>query len=137
MLKEILSISGKGGLFKIVSQGKGMLIVESLKDKKRIPAFSKDKIVSLGDIAIYTQTDEKPLSEVLTLIKEKEGGKKADFSAKMDNPTAVKYMEEVLPDYDKDRVYPSDIKKLISWYNLLIENNITDFEAKEKTAEEK
>ncbi len=132
MLKEILSISGKGGLFKIVSQGKGMLIVESLKDKKRTPAFSKDKIVSLGDIAIYTQTDEKPLSEVLTLIKEKENGKKAEFSAKMDNPTAVKYMEEVLPDYDKDRVYPSDIKKLIGWYNLLIDNDITDFEVKEE-----
>ncbi len=132
MLKEILSISGKGGLFKIVSQGKNMLIVESLKDKKRTPAFSKDKFVSLGDIAIYTQTDEKPLSEVLTLIKEKEGGKKAEFSAKLDNPTAVKYMEEVLPDYDKDRVYPSDIKKLISWYNLLIENDITDFEVKEE-----
>ncbi|PIF01740.1 MAG: hypothetical protein CR965_01465, partial [Paludibacter sp.] len=96
------------------------------------PAFSKDKIVSLGDIAIYTQTDEKPLSEVLTLIKEKEGGKKAEFSEKLDNPTAVKYMEEVLPDYDKDRVYPSDIKKLISWYNLLIENDITDFEEKEE-----
>ncbi len=136
MLKEILSISGKPGLYKMVSQGKNMFVVEALKDKKRIPAFAKDKIVSLGDIAIYTETDEKPLAEVFELIKTKENSQKCSVATKSDNPTLVAYMEEILPDYDKDRVYPSDVKKLIGWYNLLIENGITEFSKSEDTPKE-
>lgn len=132
MLKEILSVTGKPGLFKLVSQGKNMLIVESLIDGKRIPAYSRDKVVSLGDIAMFTETEEVPLSEVLEKLKTKENGQPASIDPKADNDTLRKFMAEVLPDYDRDRVYPSDIRKLISWYNLLINNNITEFLAKEE-----
>lgn len=132
MLKEILSVTGKPGLFKLVSQGKNMLIVESLIDRKRIPAYSRDKVVSLGDIAMFTETEEVPLSEVLEKLKTKENGQPASIDPKADNDTLRKFMAEILPDYDRDRVYPSDIRKLISWYNLLINNNITEFLAKEE-----
>lgn len=132
MLKKILSVTGKPGLFKLVSQGKNMLIVESLIDGKRIPAYSRDKVVSLGDIAMFTETEEVPLSEVLEKLKTKENGQPASIDPKADNDTLRKFMAEVLPDYDRERVYPSDIRKLISWYNLLINNNITEFLAKEE-----
>lgn len=135
MLKTILSISGKPGLFKLVSHGKNMLIVESLADNKRVPAYAKDKVISLGDIAIYTDEAEVPLHEVLTSIKNKENGGKAsiDSSAKPDELRA--YLAEVLPNFDRERVYPSDIKKLISWYNLLIAAGITDFTPEEPAQE--
>ena len=135
MLKEILSITGKPGLFKLVSQGKNMLIVESLVDGKRIPAYTKDKTVSLGDIAIFTETKEIPLGEVLEKVKTKENGAKAAIDPKSDNDELRKYMEEILPDYDKEKVYPSDIRKLIGWYNILIENNITEFIEKEEVVD--
>lgn len=134
MLKEILSVTGKPGLFKLVSQGKNMLIVESLVDGKRIPAYSRDKVVSLGDIAMFTETEEVPLAEVLEKLKTIENGQIASVDPKADNDTLRIFMSEVLPDYDRDRVYPSDIRKLISWYNLLINNNITDFVSKEQEA---
>ncbi len=136
MLKEIFSISGKPGLYKMVSQGKNMFVVESLKDKKRIPAFAKDKIISLGDTAIYTEIGEKPLGEIFELIKVKENGQKCSIAPKSDNPTLITYMEELLPNYDKDRVYPTDIKKMIGWYNLLTENGITDFSKTEDSSNE-
>lgn len=132
MLKEILSITGKPGLFKLVSQGKNMLIVESLIDGSRMPAFVKDKAVSLGDIAIFTETEEVPLGEVLEKVKEKENGAKCSIDPKSDNDILRKYMGEILPDFDRDRVYPSDIRKLLNWYNILISCNITDFVAKEE-----
>ena len=137
MLKDILSISGKSGLFKLVSQGKNMLIVESLIDKKRQPAYSHEKVVSLADVAIFTDSEEKPLVEVLKLMKEKENGNKIAIDLKTANDIFRNYFAEVLPDYDRERVYPSDIRKLIIWYNLLIENGITDFEEKEKEEEKK
>lgn len=136
MLKEILSITGKQGLYKLVSQGKNMLIVESLIDGKRIPTYAKDKAVSLGDIAIFTETEEVPLDKVLEKVKLKENGLKASIDSKSENDELRKYMEEVLPEYDKDKVYPSDIRKLINWYNLLIESNITEFVEKEEETEE-
>lgn len=136
MLKEILSITGKPGLFKLVSQGKNMLIVESLVDGKRTPAYAKDKVVSLGDIAMFTETEEIPLSEVLEKVKVKENGAVASVDSKADNDVLRKYMSEILPAYDRDRVYPSDIRKLISWYNILITNNITEFIVAESTSEE-
>jgi hypothetical protein len=136
MLKEILSITGKPGLFKLVSQGKNMLIVESLVDGKRTPAYAKDKVVSLGDIAMFTETEEIPLSEVLEKVKVKENGAVASVDSKADNDVLRKYMSEILPAYDRDRVYPSDIRKLISWYNILITNNITEFVVAESTSEE-
>lgn len=136
MLKEILSIGGKPGLFKLVSQGKNMLIVESLTDGKRTPAYSHDKVVSLGDVAIFTETGEVPLGEVLQNIQKKENGVAASIDPKSDNDTLRKYMSEILPDFDKERVYPSDIRKMITWYNLLIKNNITDFTEEEETPAE-
>lgn len=134
MLKEILSISGKPGLFKLVSRGKNMLIVESLVDKKRQPSYAQDKVVSLADVAIYTENGEKPLNEVFLLIKEKENGNKSSCDPKADNNTLRKYFSEILPDYDIDRVYPTDIKKVISWYNLLTNNGMTEFKIEEEVA---
>ena len=135
MLKEILSISGKPGLYKLVSQGKNMLIVESLVDAKRIPAYSKDKVVSLGDIAIYTEDEEVKLGIVLESIKTKENGAQCSIDPKSDNDTLRKYMEEILPAYDKERVYPSDIRKLLNWYNSLISSGVVDFTEKEEVKE--
>lgn len=136
MLKTILSITGRPGLFRLVSHGKNMLIVESLTDKKKIPAYANNKVISLGDIAIYTNDGEIPLHEVLTNIKNKENGEKASIktSAKPDELRA--YMAEVLPEFDRDRVYPSDIKKLISWYNLLISNGFNDFTPQDAETEQ-
>jgi hypothetical protein len=132
MLKEILSLTGKPGLFKLVSQGKNMLIVESLLDGKRIPAYTKDKVVSLGDIAIFTETTEVPLSKVLEALKTKENGAVCALDPKSDNDKLRKFMAEILPEFDRDRVYPSDIRKLIVWYNILINAQITDFSVEEK-----
>jgi hypothetical protein len=135
MLKEILSIPGKPGLFKLVSQGKNMLIVESLIDGKRVPTYTKDKAVSLGDIAIFTEDAEIPLGQVFESVKAKENGAACSIDPKADNDTLRKFMGEVLPDYDRDRVYPSDIRKLITWYNILVKSNITTFVAVEEAVE--
>jgi hypothetical protein len=136
MLKTILSISGKPGLFKLVSQAKNMLIVESLADKQRIPAYPKDKVISLGDIAIYTDEEEVPLHTILTRIKEKEQGGKASLTLSAAQPDELRaYLAEVLPHFDRDRVYPSDIRKLLSWYNLLTDAGLTDFTPEEKPEE--
>lgn len=137
MLKTILSISGKPGLYQLVSHGKNMLIIESLVDKKRIPAYAKDKVISLGDIAIYTDSSEVPLHEVLTKLKEKENGEVVDTKKISAYPDELrKFFAEILPDFDRERVYPSDIKKLISWYNILIKAGITDFTPKAAETEE-
>lgn len=137
MLKTILSISGKPGLYKLISQGKNMLIVESLADKKRCPAYGNEKIISLGDIAMYTDAEDVPLKEVLAAMKQKENGAAVSLDLKKATADELRsYLAEVLPNFDRDRVYPSDIKKLISWYNLLIEHGITDFEGTPETEEE-
>ena len=139
MLRTILSISGKPGLYKLISQGKNMLILETLDaTKKRIPAYSHDKVISLGDIAMYTDEDDVPLQEVFLSIKKKENGQPIALDIKTATPDELRqYMGEVLPNFDRDRVHLSDIKKLIAWYNLLVANNLTDFEpAEEETAEE-
>ncbi|SHF35389.1 hypothetical protein SAMN05444405_107139 [Bacteroides luti] len=137
MLKTILSISGKPGLYKLISQGKNMLIVESIsEDKKRIPAYGNEKVISLADIAMYTNDSEVPLKEVLASVLKKENGELASIDAKKSTSDQLRtYFAEILPDFDRDRVYVTDIKKLISWYNILVTNGITDFEA-EETAEE-
>ena len=135
MLKTILSISGKPGLYKLVSHGKNMLIVESLTDNKRVPAYAKDKVISLGDIAIYTDETEVPLHEVLTSVKNKEEGKTASLVPSKATTDRPRLGAEVLPSYDRERVYPSDIKKLLSWYNILINAGITDFTPEDAPAE--
>ena len=136
MLKKILSISGKPGLFKLVSTSKTITLVESLIDQKRLPIYPQEKIVSLGEIAIYTSEDEVPLKDVFAKIKEKENGKKISEEIKSSNHTMFSYFETILPTYDKEKVYASDVKKMINWYNLLIENNI-DFETEEEEEETK
>lgn len=138
MKKTILSIAGKPGLYALVSRGNRMLIVEALETGKRLPAYSNDRITSLNDIAIYTEDEEVPLLDVLQAVKEKEGGKETAFNFKKASKEELfSYFEEVLPKFDQDRVHPSDIKKLLSWYNLLVKSGNTDFEeeAQEETQE--
>ncbi len=129
MLKTILAISGKPGLYKLVSQAKNMLIVESVSpDRKRMPVYAKDKVISLGDVAMYTDTDEVPLGKVLEAVKKKEDGVKVSMDYKKASIEELNaFMAEVLPSYDRERVHASDIRKLIQWYNLLVENNEADF----------
>lgn len=130
MLETILAISGKPGLYKLVSRGNRSLIVETIDaQKKRIPAFSADKVISLADIAMYTEEKEVPLRQVLKSIKEKEGGKAASIDyRKASKKELYAYLGEVLPDFDRDRVYPTDVKKLVQWYDILIENGLDDFD---------
>jgi hypothetical protein len=117
-LTGIIAISGKPGLFKVIAQGKNNIIVESLEDKKRIPAYNSDRISALDDISIYTYDDDKPLREIYKTIFEKENGG-ATISHKEDANKLQAYLLEILPSYDQERVYGSDIKKLFQWYNLL------------------
>ena len=130
MLETILAISGKPGLFRLVSRGNRALIVETLDaQKKRTPAFETDKIISLADIAMYTDEEEVPLRQVLKSIFTKEEGRRASLDPKKASKDELHaYLGQVLPNYDRDRVYPADIKKLIQWYNILVENGLTDFD---------
>lgn len=129
MLKNILSISGKPGLYKLISQGRNMLLVESLTpEKKRFPAYSTDRIVSLGDISMYTTEEDVALSKVLTNMVEKENGELASIDPKKaTNDELREYFATILPNFDRDRVYVTDIKKLISWYNILVSCGIKEF----------
>ena len=139
MLRTILSVSGKPGLYKLISQGKNMLILETLDaTKKRIPAYGHDKVISLGDIAMYTDAEEIALAEVLESVKNKENAQVASIDYKKASADELHaYFAEVLPAYDRDRVHTSDIKKLIQWYNILVNNGITEFvAAEEETTEE-
>lgn len=138
MLKEILSISGKPGLYKLISQGRNSLIVEALSaDKRRMPIYGSDKVISLGDIAIYTEEGEEPLARILTSLHAKNEGKPVSLDwRKASREELDTFFAEVLPDFDRNRVHGSDIKKLIQWYNLLISSGITDFELPEEPAKE-
>jgi hypothetical protein len=139
MLEKVLAISGKPGLYKLVSRGNRSLIVESLDaQKKRMPVFGADKVISLADIAMYTDEEEVPLRRVLKNILEKEGGKKTSLDyKKASKDELAAFMADALPNYDRDRVYPADMKKLAQWYNILVENEVTDFDepVKETTEE--
>ena len=129
MQQTILAIAGKPGLYKLVSRGKNNLIVEALDaTHRRMPAFATDRITSLGDIAMFTETDDVPLMNVLENLKTLEDGKKAGINEKKASGKELQdYFSKVLPEWDRERVHNSDIKKLISWYNILVENGITDF----------
>lgn len=137
MLKRILSISGKPGLFRLVSQGKNMLIVENIATGRRTPAYASDKVVSLGDISIYTTNDSDiPLADVLETVKEANDGKEIDVKA-IGNDAAVRaYFQTILPEYDEERVYTTDIRKLFSWYNQLVAAGVTEFKDKEIAQDE-
>ena len=137
MLKNILAITGKPGLYKLVSRGTNMLIVESLVDGKRMPTYARDKIVALSDVSMFTNADDVPLSEVLINAGKKEGLKEVTLEPKKaSNAELQAWFDEVLPEWDRDRVYPSDIRKLIQWYNILIHAGITDFTVEKEAAEE-
>lgn len=131
MKEKILAISGKPGLYSLISQGRNMLIVENIENHKRVPAYSKDKVISLGDIAIYTTGEDKPLYDVFEEIKKKNDGKTVDIKA-LDTPEKLRaYFAEILPDFDTERVHNNDIHKVFSWYNLLVSNGIEDFKDEE------
>ncbi len=134
MLKEILSISGKPGLQKLISNSSNAIIVESLTDGKRFPAYSNSKIIALEDISIYTEKEDIPLKEVFKRIYTKEEGKKT-LSHKEANEKIIAYFNEIVPEYDKDRVYTSDMKKIIQWYNLLTDKGILNFSEEEEKKE--
>ncbi len=133
MLKTVLSISGRPGLFKLVNQGKNMLIVESLATGKRTPAYAHDKVISLGDIAIYTFEDDVPLADVFESIKEKYSGKTIDVKSLGNENEIRKHFSEILPNFDEERVYTNDIKKIFNWYNTLITAGITEFKSEDDT----
>ena len=132
MQQTILSIAGKPGLYKLVSRGKMNLIVEALDEThKRMPAFATDRVTSLADIAMYTDAEDVPLMTILASLRDKEEGKEVSFNIKKASSKELRdYFAQVLPDYDRDRVHDSDIKKLLTWYNILVRNGITDFEEK-------
>lgn len=134
-LKEILSISGAPGLYKYVAQGKGGIIVESLADSRRTLVGGSAKVSALGDIAIFTDADEVSLADVFHEIFEKNNGAIA-INNKSTNEELHAFMSEILPAYDRDRVHTSDIKKLASWYNLLVAAGMTTFKAKQEEAAE-
>ena len=135
MLKEILAITGKPGLFKIVSHNGKTLIVEDLQSKKRFPVSARDRVVSLGDIAMYTDSDDKPLGEILDIIYANEKGEKINVKEVIATNGLKSQFEKYVADFDKDRVHDSDIKKLFSWYNLLVDNGFTKFTEEEKKDE--
>jgi dephospho-CoA kinase len=130
MKQTILAISGKPGLYKLVSRAKNSLIVEALDDShKRFPAFGTDRITSLADIAMFTETEDVPLMKVLAAMRDLEKGKACSVNFKKATPAELHtYFSKVLPDWDQDRVQNSHIKKLIQWYDILVKAGITDFE---------
>lgn len=138
MLKTILSITGKPGLFKIISNGRNMLVVEDIISHKRFPAHGRDKIVSLGDISMYTSGDDVPLPEIFESAMKVYEGKPVDVKAMQAAGTLRDEFAKVLPDFDRDRVYDGDIRKFFTWYNLLLQAGITEFTApkEDKGAEE-
>jgi len=132
-LEKILSISGKPGLYELTAQTRGGFVAKSVTDGKKIAVSVRNNVSLLSEIAIYTYTEEVPLGEIFQKISEKEDGKKA-LDHKSSKKELEAYFSEILPDYDVDRVYQSDIKKVLQWYNLLVENGFTDFSKGEEKA---
>lgn len=137
MLQTIISVAGKPGLYKLMSRGKMNLIVEALDGtNKRLPVFATDRVTSLADIAMFTDSEDIPLGEVLAKVRDKENGKVASLNwRKASADELQKYFGEVLPSFDRDRVHNSDIKKLLQWYDILVNAGITNFEEDLKPTE--
>ena len=137
MFETVLTISGKPGLYRLLSHGRNMFIVECVDaSKKRVPVYNSDQVVMLDGIAIYTDTEEMPLKSVFAKIYEKENGV-LPFDLKTTTPEEmVEYFETIIPDYDRERVYLTHIKKMFSWYNILVANGIVDFAAEEQEDEQ-
>ncbi len=138
-LSKIMAISGKSGLFKIISQARGGIIVESLSDGKKMPVFASHRSSVLEDISMFTYTEDIPLKKVLWSIFQKEDGKDVSIDLKADGSVLYDYFESVLPEFDKDRVYPSDIKKVLAWYNQMLQHDLISepTEEEEKAEAEK
>ncbi len=133
-LKEIMAIGGKPGLYKMVAQAKNGIVVESVIDQKRIQAFAHDKISSLEEISIFTESEDLPLKKVLKKFFEKLEGKTAP-EFKNDNAGLKAFFGEMLPEYDKERVYVSHMQKVVNWYNLLVEHDLLDFSESDDSPE--
>lgn len=136
MFERIMTISGKPGLYRLLSSARNMIIVEVLDEtKKRLPIHNTDKVVMLDDIAIYTDTEEVPLRNVFAKIYEKENGL-LSIDMKMATPEElVEYFESIMPDYDRERVYLTHIKKMFAWYNILVANGVVEFAEEEQVEE--
>jgi len=134
-LEKILTISGKPGLYQLQNQTRSGFLATSLVDGKKISVSAKQNVSILSEIAIYTLTEELPLSEIFTKISNKENGGEA-ISHKSTKDELEEYFFEILPDYDEDRVYPSDIKKVVQWYNLLTKHGVTNFKMESTEASE-
>ena len=119
-LSKILSISGKGGLFELVGQTKNGVVVESLLDGKRIPAYSNQQISALEEISIYGEDEDIPLADIFTRFFKMENGAPTSVTAKSSGAEIKDYFSDIVPEYDEERVYTSDIKKVLKWYNLLL-----------------
>ncbi|OJX39018.1 MAG: hypothetical protein BGO87_03250 [Flavobacteriia bacterium 40-80] len=132
-LTGIISISGKPGLYKVIAQSKNSIIVESLDNNKRVPAYATDRISAIEDISIYTYEDDVPLKDVFSSIYSKENGQNT-ISHKEDVKKLEDYLAGILPDYDRERVYPSDIRKIFQWYNMLNEKGFIKMEEEETEA---
>jgi hypothetical protein len=135
-LTGFISITGQPGLYKIVAQSKNGIIVEGLTDKKRLNVYASSKVSTLTDISMFTTGDDKPLNEIITAIFEKEKGGPA-IDTKADDKAVAAYFEQIVPDYDKDRVYVSNMRKLFSWYNALQSTGNLKTEEENKDAHEK
>ncbi|MFV0553081.1 MAG: DUF5606 domain-containing protein [Mangrovibacterium sp.] len=133
MLKGILAISGQPGLFKLISEGKNSIIVESLLTDKRMPAYATARISALEEISIYTETGEESLKKIFQNLHESTQGAALD---KMNNEEMTALFEKACPEYDHERVYTSDIRKVFQWYNLLLTKELLDFSANEETSAE-
>ncbi|MAJ36726.1 MAG: hypothetical protein CMC19_02165 [Flavobacteriaceae bacterium] len=125
-LDEIIAIGGKPGLFKLLTQTKSGFVAESLTDGKRLTVNLRNQVSVLSEISVFTLEEEKPLTEVFELLRQKENGNTSSISHKADKLTLEEYFFEVLPNYDEDRVYPSDIKKIIRWYNILVDHKLLE-----------
>jgi hypothetical protein len=135
-LTKVVSISGKPGLYVIKSQAIGRLIVESVLDGKCTPAFARDRMSSLEEISIFSTDEDRPLKDVFKMIHEKMGDK-VDFDyKKASNDELREKFAFVMPDYDEDAVYPSDMKKVFAWYQMLMDKNLLDFTEEEEKKEE-
>lgn len=138
MLKGIIAITGKPGLYKLLSRGRNSLIVEDLATGKRTPSYPHEKVISLADISMYTNADDVALADVLDSLHKVAEGKPVDIKSFADEAAIRDFFGQVLPDYDRDRVYTTDIRKLIQWYNQLLAAGITEYKDKEdEKSEEK
>ena len=135
MLSNILSVAGKPGLYKLISTNKNLNIIESLSDGKRVPVHAREKVITLSDVSIYTNEGDTPLREVFKTIREKQEGQKVSLGPKSTSKELFSFLNEVLPNYNRESVYASDVKKIVAWYNLLTEHGI-DFEEEEKEEKE-